>query len=265
MTTRTTPFPAGTPCWIDLLTSDPERSRAFYTAVLDWEFTEPSEEFGGYVNALFEGEPVAGVMRNYHQSGAHDGWTTYLATDDIDATLRDAVAAGGQVLSPAMAVGDLGSMAVLLDPSGGSIGVWQAGRHIGFTRYDEPGALTWVEQHSRDFGASKAFYAAVFGWEYEVTSDTEAFRYVTALLDGQPVAGLMDAEDFLPDGEPTHWALYFSVADADEAAVVAMAAGATVVMAPTDTPFGRVADMLDPLGVSFKLHAAVPADAGSSD
>ena len=40
--------PIGSPCWVDLWTSDVEGSRRFYRDLFGWEAEEPSAEFGGY-------------------------------------------------------------------------------------------------------------------------------------------------------------------------------------------------------------------------
>ena len=88
-----------------------------------------------------------------------------------------------------------------------------------------------------------------------VDSDTDDFRYVTAQVAGEPVAGIMDSAAFLPAEVPTHWTIYFSVVDVDESVDLAVAHGATVLVPAQDTPFGRLADLLDPAGASFKLHS----------
>ncbi|HZE00817.1 MAG TPA: hypothetical protein VE155_03480 [Pseudonocardiaceae bacterium] len=38
--------PIGAPCWIDLMTSDTERSRAFYCELFGWTAEQPAEVFG---------------------------------------------------------------------------------------------------------------------------------------------------------------------------------------------------------------------------
>ena len=256
MTTRSTPFPPGTPCWVDLFTSDPERSKAFYAAVLGWEFADQGEAYGGYTLATSDGANVAGLMRNSGDSGTPDTWSTYLATADAEESVARAVEAGATVLAPPLRVGDLGTMAVLVDPAGAVVGVWQAGDHTGFGRHAEPGSVVWAETHSKSFGASRAFYERVFGWDYEVTADEDDFRYLTAKVDGTEVAGLMDSARILPDAVPSHWAVYLGVDDVDAAQRVAEEQGATVLMGATDTPFGRIADLLDPTGAPFKLHSS---------
>ncbi|SER34464.1 VOC family protein [Microlunatus flavus] len=256
MTTRNTPFAPGTPCWVDLFTSDPERSQAFYAALLGWEFADQGEAYGGYTLATKDGQNVAGLMRNSGDSGTPDTWSTYLATADVEASVARATEAGATVLAPPLAVGRLGSMAVLVDPAGAVVGLWQAGEHPGFGRFEEPGSVVWAETHSKSFGASRDFYARVAGWTYDVTADSDEFRYLTAQVDGRPVAGLMDSARFLPDAVPSHWAVYLGVEDADAAQAVAEAHGATVLMGAEDTPFGRIADLVDPTGAPFKLHSA---------
>jgi predicted enzyme related to lactoylglutathione lyase len=194
------------------------------------------------------------MVRNTPEMGSPDVWTTYISTDDVDATVARATEAGGTVIAPAMAVGDLGSMAVLVDPVGAVFGLWQPGQHTGFAKYNEPGSVTWDEHHSKDFATSVDFYRNVFGWTYDKTGVTDDFRYYQGQVDGETVAGLMDSESFLPDEVPSHWAVYFSVANVDAAAANAVDNGAAVVRGPEDTPFGRITDLSDPTGAMFKLH-----------
>ena len=203
------------------------------------------------------------MVRNSKEMGSPDGWTTYVSTADIDATVATATKAGGQVMSPPMQVAELGSMAILVDPAGAVFGVWQPGTHLGFTKYNEPGSVTWDEHHSKNFAASTAFYAKAFGWQIDPMSDTDEFRYSNAQIDGQPVAGLMDSSSFLPAEVPSHWAVYFSVADVDAAVAKAVALGGAVLRPAENTPFGRIADVSDPTGAPFKLHTALPANGSS--
>ena len=98
MSIRTSPWPAGVPCWADLMVPDVRGASAFYAAVLHWELPEPDEEYGGYVVAHRDGHAVAGI--GPEQPGARTAWTLYFATDDADATSAAAAEAGGTVLLP---------------------------------------------------------------------------------------------------------------------------------------------------------------------
>jgi predicted enzyme related to lactoylglutathione lyase len=243
----------GAPCWVDLFSSDTDASRAFYEGLFGWTSVSAGEEFGGYINFSKGDAMVAGCMRNDGTNGTPDGWSIYLSTKDAQATTDSATAGGGGVIVPPMAVGELGSMAVLTDAGGAVIGAWQPGLHEGFGIVAEPGAPAWFELHTRDYEAAIAFYRDVFGWDTHAMSDTPEFRYTTLYADEAAAAGIMDATNFLPDGVPAHWSVYFGVDDADATATKAAELGGTLVQGIDDTPFGRLATFADPTGALFKI------------
>lgn len=245
--------PIGAPCWIDLFTSDPDKSRAFYGQLFGWTSEDAGEDYGGYINFANDGQLVAGCMRNDGQSAMPDLWTVYLAVEDASATAAAAEAHGGQVVVPAMEVMDLGAMAVLADAGGAGIGVWQPGLHHGFAVLAEKGAPSWFELHTRDYEASVAFYRDVFGWDTHVASDVPEFRYTTLGEGDDALAGVMDAAAMLPEGVPSHWSIYFGVDDADATLAQAVALGGSIIHPAEDTPFGRLAHLGDPTGTSFKI------------
>ena len=252
----------GAPCWVDLMTSDTERSRDFYCRLFGWTAEEPAEEFGGYFNFRKNDAQIGGCMASQPGSGMPDVWSVYLASDDARKTVDQATAHGGQVHVEAMDVGDLGTMAILGDPSGAGIGVWQPGRHPGFGLVGEPGTPSWFELQTRDYEVAVRFYRDVFGWDTHVVSDAPDFRY-TALRRGEEwLAGIMDASGILPDDVPSHWSVYFGVEDTDAALATVVDLGGSIVTAAEDTPYGRLAAAADPIGARFKLagpNAAMPA------
>jgi predicted enzyme related to lactoylglutathione lyase len=245
--------PIGAPCWVDLFTSDPDKSREFYGELLGWKAEEPSEEHGGYINFAKDGQYVAGCMRNDGQSGMPDVWSVYLAADDAKATTDAAAAHGGQVIVPAMEVGELGSMAVFTDAGQAVIGAWQPGLHKGFGIFNEPGTPSWFELLTRDYDAAVQFYRDVFKWDARVMSDTPEFRYTTLGEGDEALAGIMDGTSFLPEGIPAHWSVYFRVDDTDAALKEVERLGGAVVMPAEDTPYGRLAQASDTTGAFFKL------------
>ena len=60
-----------------------------------------------------------------------DVWSVYLASDDAAKSVESAVGHGGTVIVPAMQITDIGSMAMVADPGGAAIGIWQPGVHTG--------------------------------------------------------------------------------------------------------------------------------------
>jgi predicted enzyme related to lactoylglutathione lyase len=244
----------GAACWVDLMSSDPEKSKAFYGGLLGWTAEEPSADHGGYTNLLLDGERVAGLMQAEPDMGASDVWSVYLCVDDAAATVQAARDAGSDVIVDAMAVDDLGTMAVVTDPGGAVIGLWQPGTHRGGVVGGE-GAPCHFELHTRDYDAAVGFYRSVFGWNPDAVGDEDDFRY-TVLADMPPGegAGIMDASGFLPEGVPAHWSVYFSVPNVGDALARAEQLGGSVVTAAEATPYGVLATAADTTGALFKLR-----------
>jgi uncharacterized protein len=245
--------PIGAPCWIDLFTTDPDQSRAFYTELFGWKAEEPNADFGGYWNFVKDDVLVAGGMRNDGSSGQPDSWSVYLSSTNAQATIETAAAQGSQVIVPAMPVADLGTMGVITDPGHATIGLWQPGTHKGFGIYDEPNTPAWFELHTREYDASVAFYRDVFAWPVHPVSDSPEFRYSTYGEGEGQLAGIMDGSDYLPAGAPAAWSIYFRVDDNDAALQRVAALGGTVTEPAQDTPYGRLSAATDPTGARFKL------------
>lgn len=256
MTTRDR-APAGAPCWADLWTSDVEGSRSFYSDLFGWEAQAPSPEFGGYFMFTRDGAPVAGGMGDMGDMKANDSWKIYLATDDIEQTLVAVTANGGEAVFPPMPVADLGTQSVITDPVGAPVGLWQPGTFGGFPVLGEIGAPCWFELRTPDFARSLEFYRAVFGWETDVMSDTDEFRYSVVRdpsSEGQ-LGGVHDASGFLPAGTPASWTIVWQVADADETVARAGELGGRTVREAQDSPYGRLAALTDPSGAEFTVMA----------
>jgi predicted enzyme related to lactoylglutathione lyase len=195
-------------------------------------------------------------MKNDGSSGAGDAWSVYLNTDNAKATVASAATHDGQVIVPAMDVMDLGAMAVFLDPGQAAIGAWQPGTFSGFQLTDEPGSASWFELHSTKYSDAVAFYRTVFGWDPKVMSDDPSFRYTTLGEGDDALAGIMDASNFLPEGSPSMWTVYFEVADTDDAQAKVTRLGGSIVQEAIDTPYGRISHVNDPTGASFRLRTA---------
>ncbi len=252
MPTRET-APTGAPCWVDVMTSDVEGARAFYGQLFGWESEEPNEELAGYFNFTKDGVRVAGGFRTMPGAAMPDVWSVYLATDDARSTVEAVKANGGQVISDAMDVENLGTMAIVTDPGGAVIGMWQPGLHKGFGIFGQPGAPSWWELFTRDYDRALDFYQTVFGWKTQAMGDTPDFRYTIAVDGEQQFAGVMDASSFLPEGVPDHWSVYFGVDDADATMAQLEALGGSIRVPAEDTPYGRMATVADPFGAQFKI------------
>jgi uncharacterized protein len=246
MPTRETPWPNGTPCWVDLGAPDVAAARTFYSSVLGWDYTGGQPEFGGYLTAQVDGLDAAGLGPQQDPDDP-PRWTTYFAADDADATAARVTSAGGTVVFPPMDVGPMGRMAIALDPQGNPFGIWQSGLNTGVRVYNQPGGLVWNEAAVDDPAAAREFYTAVFGFTWTEIPDAEG--YTTFATADRPLGGLSGISPGLPRG----WSTCFSVAETDAAVRAVEAGGGKVLMAAEDTPFGRFAVVADPWGASFSV------------
>jgi uncharacterized protein len=246
MPTRNTPWPNGTPCWVDYGASDLDATKRFYADLLGWEYTGGEPEFGGYVTATRNGEQAAGLGPQQDPDDP-PRWTTYFAADDAAAVAARITDAGGTVLVEPMEVGPMGTMVIALDPQGNPFGLWQSGMHTGFRIYNEPGGVSWNEAAVDDADAARAFYSSVFDFHFDEMP--ESGGYTTFATGDNPLGGLGGHQA----GSPKGWTACFSVPSVDEAVKAVESAGGKVTMAAMDTSFGRFAVLEDPWGAPFSV------------
>ncbi|BBB00083.1 putative hydroxylase [Actinacidiphila reveromycinica] len=258
MSEVTTPYPTGTPCWIELMAQDQQAALDFYRDLLGWQGEVGGEEFGGYAVCELQGKPVAGIGRAMAPEGQPlppTVWTAYLATTDAQATQDAIVGAGGTLIVPVTDVGDLGRMLVAADPQGVVFGVWQPGEFSGARIVNEAGALIWNDLHTTDVLGATAFYGEVFGIEIRPMEGAEGYWELRA---GDRTIGGATLLDNEPPGTPAHWLSYFAVDDVDSTVDALVRSGGSVLLPPFDMVAGRMAVVADPQGASFALIKPKP-------
>ncbi|MGH3872948.1 MAG: VOC family protein [Pseudonocardiaceae bacterium] len=260
MPTRHDPWPAGTPCWVDLSVPDLAGAKEFYGAVFGWSFVDSGAEFGHYQICQVDGRAAAAIGP-LPQPDQPPVWTVYLASEDADGTAKLISDNGGTVLVEPMDIPGNGRMCIALDPLGAVFGVWQSAGTHGVQVYGEPGSLIWTDIRLPDPDAGRTFYTSVFGYRYQPLEGGPP-DYMTihfdAARDGEPVGGISEMTG-APQGTPAHWLSYFLVADADAAVAAAGAAGGSILAEPFDTPHGRMAGITDPYGASFFVVGTMPS------
>jgi uncharacterized protein len=243
-------YPPGTPSWVDLGSPDVDASIAFYSSLFGWTASDPGPpEAGGYRFFMQNGKMVAGLSP-LMMEGQPPAWLNYVTVADADDTTANAREAGATVHVEPMDVLDVGRMAILADPTGAALGLWQPRRHTGAELVNEPVSLTWNELETRDPDAAKSFYKAIFNWDAE-SAQMGDMQYTTWQLDGKPVGGMADITGRVPDEVPAYWQAYFAVADTDAIVEQAQAQGASVHAPAMDIPAGRFAILADPHGAVF--------------
>jgi predicted enzyme related to lactoylglutathione lyase len=258
----------GVPCWVDTWQPDLEAALAFYTDLFGWdtEETSPPGADRRYFMCTLRGRRVTGIGSPPPISGHTPVWGTYVWVDDVEDTVAKAKEAGGELALEPFDALDGGRLALLADPTGGVIAVWQVGENRGAQLVNEPGAWSMSVLHTRDPEAAKAFYSAAFGWSYEGFGDAGGMTLalVSGYEGGEPeqpvsretVAVIADMSG-LPDQAPPHWGVNLWIADTDAAVARATELSGKVVNPPIDSPGFRSAVLADPQGAVFTISQLV--------
>jgi predicted enzyme related to lactoylglutathione lyase len=257
-------YEAGVPCWIDALVPDPDAAMAFYAGLFGWEFAGPGDMPGDppgrYHVARLRGRDVAGV--GSQPAGAPASWNTYVYVHSADDAARAAREAGGTVVTEPFDAAPAGRLAVLADPAGAVICVWEPGERKGAQVINEPGAWSMSNLRTPDPERAASFYGTVFGWTTEPFGAGEEgptltlFR-VPGYVGGeprQPVSREVVATMGAANGDgAAQWSLDFWDRDVDATAAKAVGLGGSVVAGPFDTPMSRTAVLADPHGLAFTV------------
>lgn len=252
--TKDLDIPVGAPVWMDYVSSDTDKGVAFYSELFGWEVQDTPPEFEGYRYFTKDGNAVGGCMHNDPSFNMPNVWSIFLHTTDATATETLAKEHGGEVLMPTMKVHENGSFCIVRDPGGAVVSAWQPGTERGFGAMYQPNTPAHFELLTRDYSATVEFYRNVFGWTPHTLADEPEFKYTGFGPAENPRAGIMDASSFLPKGTTPQWAVYMSVQDADATVATAQELGATLVQGIDDTPYGRLAVLVDPTGATFKIQ-----------
>jgi uncharacterized protein len=261
-------YQPGVPCWVDTWRADASEAVGFYRELFGWEAqdTMPAGSPRSYYMFKLRGRDVAAVGSPVPEGAPSEpAWGTYVWVESAGHTAEMAVEAGGSVVLPPFDSLDGGRMALIADPAGAVIGVWQPGAHRGAQLVNEPSAWAMSILNTRDAARSKEFYGAIFGWEtdtFELGGGELTMWRVPGYVGGRPeqpvsreVVGVMApaAGDVAP-----HWSVNFWIDDADAGAEKAARLGGKVVTPPHDLPGFREAVLADPQGASFSVSQLKP-------
>jgi uncharacterized protein len=251
------PHKQGVFCWAELGTTDTAAAKAFYGSLMGWSaFEIPMGPNSVYTKFQMEGKDAAAMYQltpEHLAGGVPPNWLPYASVDDVRASAAKVAELGGKVIVGPLDVGESGSMAVIQDPQGATLGLYQANKEIGNQVVDgRPGSQCWTELMTTSAEASKAFYGALLGYSFKA-SKVDGVDYTELQIDGQSVGGMMQmGPEF--GTMPPHWMIYFSVANADATAEQGKAQGGTVCVPPSDIPgVGRFAVMQDGQGAFFSI------------
>lgn len=252
--TEMTAYTPGTFCWTDLSTTDAAAAKRFYTQLFGWTAVDmPVGPDMTYTMLQIEGKDVTALyQQGPEEQGMPPHWNSYVSASSAEDIAARAKALGGTVLVEAMDVMDLGRMAIVQDPTGAVLGVWQPKSYIGAGLIGQTGALCWNEVATRDTQKAGEFYTQLFGWTSK-TEDMGGTFYTVFFKGDQMSAGMLQITPEWGD-VPPHWMVYFAVDDCDASVEKAKSLGGQVLVPPRDVPgTGRFATLQDPQGAVFSI------------
>jgi predicted enzyme related to lactoylglutathione lyase len=246
-------YAPGTFCWVDITTGDQDGAKAFYGGLFGWEADDrPVGEGLVYSMMLVDGKAVAAISpqpKSQAEAGVPPMWNSYVSVEDADAVAARAGELGAHVHAPPFDVMDAGRMAVIQDPQGAFVMIWQPKGTLGAQLVNAPGAFSWNELASPDVDGSASFYSELFGWK-TAPMEGAPMRYLVITNGGRSNGGITEP----PPGAPPHWLVYFAVEEIDAALAKAEELGGTRMAGPIDIGIAKIGVVADPQGAVFALY-----------
>lgn len=241
--------------WYDLLTTDTAAAIAFYGRVVGWSTQDFPGGKGHYTMWVGSQGPLGGVMTlpdEVAKMGAPPHWMSNVTVADLDASVAKVKALGGRVYKEPEAIPTVGRFAVIGDPQGGALSLFQMESEMKPHDGDKHGEFCWREFAAPDHEAALRFYGELLGWSLMQSMDMGPMgSYLIYGKDGKQLGGMFRKPDDMPMAA---WVYYINVDDLDAAIGRATEGGAKLLMGPADVPGGRIAQFMDPQGAFFALH-----------
>ena len=195
-------------------------------------------ETGFYSIARHNGSAVLGIGE---QSDGQGRWVTYFSTSDIDKACERATANGGQVFFPPMQVMDVGSMALVLDPTGAVHGLWQPNTFSGFEVFDESNTPGWFDHVSENTENASRYYQNVLsnGIEADVQEG------MTILRRGEQWFASVSRED--SSNQLPQWTPVFVVDSLERIRTRVRELGGTIILEEAPVPGSAISIFQDPI------------------
>jgi predicted enzyme related to lactoylglutathione lyase len=110
---------------IELNTSDVSKAKAFYSKLFKWKLEDVPMDGGMTYTMIQVGEGTGGGLMKHPMPGAPSLWIPYVVVDDIAASTAQAKALGATVIRDVTEVMGMGSLSILSDPTGATLGLWK--------------------------------------------------------------------------------------------------------------------------------------------
>lgn len=247
---------AGTFMWNELLSTDVDKAKAFYSAVLGWEF-QPVDmgPMGTYWLVQAGGALAGGLGKLDCPDGADipPHWLGYIAVKDVNDVARRA---GDAVIVPPSDIPDVGRFTMVKDPSGAVVALMTPSVGVDDKFTNPParnGHFMWNELVSSNPAAAGKFLCNLTGWGTQ-SMPMGDFDYTLFTVGEAMAAGMMPLGKPHWAEVPSHWMAYIAVANLADAQAKVLKHGGKVHVPPTPAEgIGTFIVASDPTGAFFSL------------
>jgi len=242
--------------WYELMTTDMDVARAFYTDVVGWSARDFSAPGVPYTLFLSGENAVCGLLHladEATRSGALPRWLGYVQVDDVDAAAGQVLALGGNVYVPPANIGDISRFAIVTDAQKAVFALikWTQPWNEPASALRANGRVSWHELFADDCDRALKFYGELFGWRKTIANSGDLGTYQLFASRGETIGGVLTKPPALP---APFWLHYFNVGDIDAAASRVTAGGGQIVNGPRQAPDGSwIVQCTDPQDAIFAL------------
>lgn len=239
-------------CWHDLVSTDLEASKAFFTQLFGW--TANAGPGGDDHLMLANGEATFGGL-SAAKAGQPSHWMGYIGVTSVDETVDKARRQGANIALPGQDIPGAGRFAIMSDPQGALFAVYQglgsSGDDTWSPETEAMGAFGWAELGTTDVDGAKGFYGESFNWTSAPPMEMPDGQYHMLMLGEEAVGGLYTK----PAEQPmSAWMFYVNVENADASVAQAKSLGGNVIVEATSVPdMIRFAILTDPTGAVFGI------------
>lgn len=114
-------------CWTELATPNVKAAKDFYGKVFGWKFSD--HDMGDMTYTMFKrnDKEFGGIwaIPKGKEKEIPPHWMTYILVENLDESLKKATQNGAKIMKPVTAAGDMGRFAIITDPTGAHIALWQ--------------------------------------------------------------------------------------------------------------------------------------------
>lgn len=113
--------------WNELATTNVQKAKDFYGNVFGWTFVDSKTGEMTYTIIKKDDREFAGIwaIPPAQQNEIPPHWLAYILVENLDKSLEKARSNGAMLVKPVQKVGTMGIFAVIKDPSGAHLALWQ--------------------------------------------------------------------------------------------------------------------------------------------